>query len=184
MIHCPAASLFCPVRAAICYKARVTILSPARALLPALALFILPAMARANIGDDLTALRGRYGSAKDMGGEMLFEVRLTNGQIVPARGSVDTASHFSVAVYFDGVHSAMEVFTRDTSDPAKANMTQKDIDTILAAESDGQQWYPIEVPTGRTTWSRADKKIIARFDPNRTGKPDDASVLVIMSAEK
>lgn len=139
-----------------------------------------PAPAQANIGDDLGQLRARYGSAKDMGGQMLFEVRLVNGQIVPARDSADAESHFTVAVYFDGDHSAMEVFTRNTSDPVKANMTQADIDAILAATNDGLTWNPVQVPTGRTTWLRSDNKLIARFSPNTSGKIDDACVLVIM----
>jgi hypothetical protein len=139
-----------------------------------------PALAQANIGDDLGQLRARYGSAKDMGGQMLFEGRLVNGQIVPARDSADAESHFTVAVYFDGDHSAMEVFTRNTSDPVKANMTQADIDTILAATNDGQTWNAVQVPSGKPTWVRSDNKLIARFSPNTSGKADDASVLVIM----
>ena len=136
--------------------------------------------AQANIGDTLDQLRARYGSAQDMGGQMLFEVRVVNGRIVPARGSSDTTNHFTITVYFDGLHSAMEVFTRNTSDPLKSNMSQADIDAILAATSEGQQWHSIQVPTGRTTWARDDKKLIARFSPNKSGKADDASVLVIM----
>jgi hypothetical protein len=143
-------------------------------------LLLWPAMAQANIGDTLPQLRERYGSAKDMGGQMLFEVRMINGQMVPARGSADTQDHFSVAVYFDGVYSAMEVFTRNTSDPLKANMTQADIDAILAATGDGQTWNEVQTPTGRQTWMRSDNKLIARFSPNKSGKVDDASVLVIM----
>jgi hypothetical protein len=136
--------------------------------------------AHANIGDTVQQLRARYGSAQDMGGQLLFDVRLVNGQIVPARGAADAQDHFSINVYFDGDHSAMEVFTRNTPDPQKAQMTQADIDAILAATGDGQQWHPIQVPTGRTTWARTDKKLIARFSPNKSGKVDDASVLVIM----
>jgi len=139
-----------------------------------------PTLALANIGDTLADLRQRYGSAQDLGGQMLFEVRIINGQIVPARGSADTQDHFTVTVYFDGVHSAMETFTRNTSDPVKANMAQPDIDAILSAASEGQQWRSIQVPTGRTTWARGDNKLIARFSPNKSGKADDASVLVIM----
>jgi hypothetical protein len=139
-----------------------------------------PVPIHANIGDTLQDLRGHYGSAKDLGGQMLFEVRIANGQIVPARGAADTQNHFTIAVYFDGDHSAMEVFTRNTSDPVKANMTQADIDTILAAGSEGQTWNSIQVATGRTTWIRSDNKLIARFSPNKTGAADDASVLVIM----
>ena len=145
-----------------------------------IALLAWPALAQANIGDTLAQLRDRYGSAQDMGGQMLYEVRLANGQIVPARGSAETQDHFSVTVYFDGDHSAMEIFTRNTSDPLKASLAQKDIDTILAAASDGQEWHPIQVPSGRTTWARTDKKLIARFSPSKSGKADDASVLVIM----
>ena len=143
-----------------------------------------PAPAQANVGDTLPQLRERYGSVKDMGGQMLFEVRLVNGQIVPARGSADAADHFTISVYFDGDHSAMEVFTRNTSDPVKANMTQKDIDAILAATSEGQDWHPIQVPSGRATWVRSDNKLIARFSPNKSGKIDDASVLAIMVNSK
>ena len=139
-----------------------------------------PAMAQANIGDTLPQLRERYGSAKDMGGQMIFEVRLTDGKIVPARGSADTQDHFTIDVYFDGDHSAMEVFTRNTTDPVKANLTQTDIDTILAATSEGQDWHPIQVANGKPTWVRNDKKILARFSPGRSGKADDASVLILM----
>ena len=141
-------------------------------------------MALANIGETLPQLRERYGSAKDMGGQMLFEVRLVNGQFVPARGSADTRDHFSVNVYFDGDHSAMEVFTRNTSDPVKANLTQADIDAILAATNDGLEWDAVQLRSGRSAWVRSDKKLIARFSPNKTGKIDDASVLVIMLNSK
>jgi hypothetical protein len=143
-----------------------------------------PATAQANIGDTLQELRARYGSAQDMGGQMLFEVRLVNGQIVPARGSTDTENHFSITVYFDGDHSGMEVFTRNTSDPVKANMTQADIDAILAATDDGQTWSPVQVASGKPTWVRSDNKLIARFSPNTSGKEDDASVLIIMLNSK
>jgi hypothetical protein len=144
------------------------------------ALLALPAMAQANVGDTLPELRGRYGSAKNVGGQMLFEVRLVNGRIVPARGSADTQNHFTVTVYFDGDLSAMEVFTRNTSDPVKANMTQADIDAILAATNDGQAWNTVQVSSGKPTWVRSDSKLIARFSPNASGKEDDASVLIIM----
>jgi len=168
----------------IFYKPKVSIFSQARTGLLALAIVAWPALAQANIGDDLQALRGHYGSAKDMGGQMLFEVRLVNGQIQPARGSADTDDHFSVAVYFDGTRSAMEVFTRNTSDPDKAQLQRDDIDTILAAASDGLTWNEVRVPTGHQTWVRSDNKLIARFSPDTGGKPDDASVLVIMLNSK
>lgn len=136
--------------------------------------------ASANIGDTLEQLRARYGSAKDMGGQMLFEVRLKNGQIIPARGTADVENHIAVNVYFDGVHSAMEIFTRNTSDPAKMEMTQADVDTILAATDDGLKWDVVQAPNGKQAWLRSDKKLIARFRSNPTGKSDDAAVLMIM----
>ncbi len=99
---------------------------------------------------------------------------------MPARDSANPEEHFTITVFFDGDHSAMEIFTRNTSDPAKANLSQADIDSILAATNEGQSWHSIQVATGRTTWVRSDKKLIARFSPNKSGKADDASVLVIM----
>jgi hypothetical protein len=162
----------------------VSIFPSGKKIVLGVALLAWPAMAQANIGDTLPQLRERYGSAQDMGGQMLFEVRLVNGQIVPARGSADTQGHFSVTVYFDGDHSAMEIFTRNTSDPVKANLTQADIDTILGAANDGQTWNPVQLASGRPTWLRSDNKLIARFSPNKSGKEDDASVLVIMLNSK
>jgi hypothetical protein len=162
----------------------VSAFSLAKKIVLGAAILAWPAPAQANIGDTLPQLRERYGSALAIGGQMLFEVRLVNGQIVPARGSSDVQDHFTITVYFDGDHSAMEVFTRNTSDPAKAELTQADIDAILAATNEGQTWYPVRVSTGKPTWVRADKKIIARFSPNKSGKADDASVLIIMLNEQ
>jgi hypothetical protein len=162
----------------------VGILTLGRKLLVGVAVLAWPAMAQANIGDNLTQLRQRYGSAKDMGGQMLFEVRFTDDQIVPARDAVHPEEHFSITVYFDGDHSAMEVFTRNTGDPAKAALTQADIDRIMAAAGDGQTWNQVGSSSGKPTWLRSDKKLIARFSPNTSGKPDDASVLVIMLNSK
>jgi hypothetical protein len=141
--------------------------------------------ARANIGDTMPELRQRYGSAKDMGGQMLFEVRLKDGQIIPGRDSADKAHLFTITVYFDGVHSAMELFTRNTSDPAKANMSQDDVQTILNAVGGSIPWTPITTPSGKQTWVWGDDKdkppqLLARFDPAKSASPDDASVLVIM----
>ncbi|HEV3272986.1 MAG TPA: hypothetical protein VGZ93_12460 [Candidatus Methylacidiphilales bacterium] len=158
--------------------------SPGKKIAVGLALLMWPALAQANIGDTVAQLRERYGSINDMSGQMVFEVRFLNGQIVPARGSTDVQNHFTVTVYMNGDHSAMEVFTRNVSDPVKANLTQADIDTILAATDDGQTWNPVQVPSGRTTWLRSDNKLIARFSPNTSGKADDASVLVIMLNSK
>jgi hypothetical protein len=144
-----------------------------------------PSPARANIGDTMTELRQRYGSAKDMGGQMLFEVRLKDGQITPARDAADKDTHFTVTVYFDGVKSAMEVFTRNTSDPAKANMSDDDIKAILNAATGGSPWTPIPTSSGKQTWVWGDDsskppKLRARFDPAKSASPDDASVLIIM----
>jgi hypothetical protein len=180
MPHSPLLRFFVQFETWICYKEKVNIFASGKGFLFAAAIFACALPVQANIGDTLTQLRGRYGSAKDMGGQMLFEVRLVKGQITPARGTANAADHFSITVYFDGDHSGMEVFTRNTSDPGKANMIQSDIDSILAAESDGHTWVPIQVASGKPTWSRTDKKIIARFSPNKDGKVDDASVLIIM----
>jgi hypothetical protein len=50
----------------------------------------------------------------------------------------------------------------------------------LAATAEGQSWNEVQTSTGRQTWLRSDKKLIARFSPNKSGNADDASVLVIM----
>jgi hypothetical protein len=144
-----------------------------------------PALAHANVGDTIDQLRQHYGSAQKMGGQMLFDVRLVNGRLVPARGTENGPDHFSIAVYFDGTHSAMEVFTRNTSDPAKAEMTPDDITAILNALGNGVPWAPTVVQDGKQTWLWGDSKnqppkLLARFDPNTTGSADGASVLVIM----
>jgi len=162
----------------------VALLNSGKKLVLGAAFMAWPALAVANIGETLPELRGRYGSAKDLGGQMLFEVRLINGQIVPARGSADTQNHYTITVYFDGNHSAMEIFTRNTSDPTKADLTQGDIDAFLAAADEGLTWNPVGVTSGRPTWVRSDNKLIARFSPNKSGKADDASVLVIMLNSK
>ena len=153
----------------------------------ALAALLVAALtpARANIGDSLTQLRQHYGSAKTMGGQMLFEVRIKDGQILPARDVADKDMHFSITVYFDGAYSAMEVFTRNTSDPVKANMTPQDISSILGALGGNIPWVPVPTPSGKQTWVWGDDKnkppkIRARFDPAKSTNPDDASVLVIM----
>ncbi len=148
--------------------------------------FGLFAPARANIGDTLDQLRSRYGSAKDMGGQMLFVVRIKDGQLVPARGAPDTENLFSVSVYFDVTRSAMEVFTHDTSDPAKSAMTEDDIRAILEATGNGTPWVPTQTANGRRTWLWGDRKdkpptLLARFSPAKGGGADNASVLVIMA---
>ena len=111
-------------------------------------------------------------------------MRIVDGQIVRLSPTSDPREGFSVAVYFDGIHSAMEIFTRNTSDPDKSDMTQKDIDTIMAVEGEGQTWEQVQVRSGKPTWLRADHKLVARFSPNTSGNADDASVLVIMLNSK
>lgn len=155
-------------------------LSSGKRILLVLTLLAAPALARAYIGDTLPELRKHYGSAKDMGGQMLFEVKLSQGQIFPARDAATANEHFTINVFFDGVHSGMEVYARNTTDPAKADLKQDDIDAILAANGEGLTWNQVTNPTGHMTWVRSDKKLIARFSPNRSGKSDDASVLAIM----
>lgn len=153
---------------------------PARKILLAVVLLAWPCAAQANIGEDITQLRGRYGSAKDMGGQMLFQVRIVNDKIERLPPSANQREGYSVTVYFDGDRSAMEVFTRNTSDPAQSEISREDIDRILASESDGLTWSPIQVSNGKPTWLRMDSKLIARFSPNTSGKIDGASVLIIM----
>jgi len=162
----------------------MSIFSWARNVLPVLALTAWPAVALANIGDDLVQLRARYGSVTYMGPQLLFEVRLYKDQIVPAKGAANPQDHFSVTVYFDNDHSVMEIFTRNTSDPAKSDLAPQDIDTILAATSEGLTWDSVPVRDGKQTWVRSDKKLLARFNPNTSGDADGASVLVIMLNSK
>jgi hypothetical protein len=158
----------------------VSIFTSGKNILFVVFILALPPLAQANIGDTLTELRQRYGSTNDFGGQLLFEVRLRDGQIYPARGSTDVENHFSVTVYFDGDHSAMEIFTHNSSDPDKSDMSQNEIDSFLAAASDGMTWTPLRVSNGKPTWIRSDKKIIAKFNANTSGAADGASVLIIM----
>ncbi len=152
----------------------------------ALALVVLawPAPAQANIGDTLPELRARYGSAKDMGSQLLFQVQIVKDQVVRLPPSADPRTGYSVTVYFDGDHSAMEVFTPNTSDPAKSAISQHDIDLILASEGDGLTWSPVQTNSGKPTWVRLDNKLVARFSQDTSGKADGASVLVIMLNSK
>lgn len=148
------------------------------------AMLVWPVMAQANIGDDLGQLRGRYGAAKEIGGQMLFQIHLVDDKIARLPPSSDQHEGYSVAVYFDGEHSAMEVFTRNSGDPAKLDIPQADIDDILTSEGEGKAWNPAQVHSGKPTWVRSDGKIIARFSANAGGKADGASVLVIMLNSK
>jgi hypothetical protein len=108
-----------------------------------------PSPARAAIGDDLPKLRAVYGSASKVGNQMLFQ-----------------HDGYSIAVYFDGVYSAMEIFVRDGSKPDKADITPTDIDEILLLEGAGQPWSMVRTSRGEPTWLRADGKLIARFNPS------------------
>jgi hypothetical protein len=136
----------------------------ARAFLLAVAFFLAcPVMAQANIGEDLTQLRARYGGAKEVGGQMLFD-----------HGGL------SITVYFDGDRSAMEIFTRNASRPDQPDLSKEDIDHILNASSEGKTWNQAQGSSGKPTWVRSDNKLIARLSENSTGKADDASVLIIM----
>jgi hypothetical protein len=114
------------------------------ALMIFLGLAMLPS--RAAIGDDLPTLRAAYGSAKQVGDQMLFH-----------------HGNYDVAVYFDGARSGMEIFT-----PAegKSDFPQKDVDALLALEGAGQPWNPVQTHSGEPTWLSADGRLIARFNPS------------------
>ena len=65
----------------------------------------------------------------------------------------------------------MEVFTRDGSMPKKTDITQADIDAILAAEAVGKSWNEIQTNSGRKTWLSSDNKLIARVSlDDKTGE--------------
>lgn len=126
---------------------------------------LAPVAARGHIGDNLTQLRQAYGATgKEAGNTMIFQ---RNG--------------YSICVYFDGDHSAMEVFTRDGSEKDKTDITQADIDSILAMESDGQKWSQVSSHSGKPTWLRSDNKLIARLS---TGETTMDKVFVVMMNEK
>ncbi len=116
----------------------------------------------ANIGDDIGQLRGRYGSAKDMGGQMLFQ-----------------HDGYSICVYFDGSHAAMEVFVRDGSVKDKTDITKDDIDKILSEEGVGQTWNEVETASGKKIWLRADGKMIARLSID--DKSSEKTLMVMLN---
>jgi hypothetical protein len=122
-------------------------MTPARFLLLGVLAGAIALPVRAAIGDDLATLRAAYGSAKEVGGQMLFR-----------------HDGYSIAVYFDNTRSGMEIFVRDGSDPKKTEITSKDIDSILTLEGQGQPWNPVQTRSGEPTWLRADGKVIARFN--------------------
>ncbi len=133
----------------------------------ALILMTSPALAKANIGDDLPTLRQRYGSVQPVGGEALFQ-----------------HDGYSICVYFDGAHAGMEVFCRDGSKKDKAgnvvtDITQDDIDAILAAEGEGLPWNQVTSHTGKPTWLRADRKLVVRISEGTT--PGEKYVTVMLN---
>lgn len=136
----------------------------ARTILLLGVLALAPSLAHANIGETLSQLRARYGSAKEVGGQMLFQ-----------------RAGYSICVYFDGDRSAMEIFCRDGSVKDKLDITQQDIDKILQAEGDGMAWSPLQTTSGKQTWIRSDNKLLARFTSGP--KPEDRFV-TIMANEK
>ena len=122
-------------------------------------------LAQAKIGDDVTKLHDTYGkTGKATGSAMIFQ---HNG--------------YSICVYFDGDYSAMEVFTRDGSEKGKTDITDKDILDILTMEGDGQGWAQVTSKSGKLTWLRGDKKVIARLS---TGETDADKVFVVMVNQK
>jgi len=135
----------------------------------ALLFALTAAAAYSNVGDDINALRQAYGATgKKAMNAMIFQ---KNG--------------YSICVYFDGGRSAMEIFTRDGSVKNKTDITEEDVKSILAQESNGQTWNPVTSKSGHQTWLRSDNRLIARLseaDDAESGAP--AKALVIMSNEK
>jgi hypothetical protein len=132
-------------------------------------LLACPTLALANIGDDLSQLRGRYGSAKNMGGQMLFQ-----------------HDGYSICVYFDGSYSAMEVFVRDGSKKDKSgaaitDISQDDIDQILAAEALGQTWNEVQTSSGKKTWLTSNGKLVARLSVD--DKSNEKTFMIMLNAK-
>jgi hypothetical protein len=75
----------------------------------------------------------------------------------------------------------MEIFTRDGSMKNKTDISQEDIDAILASEADGQTWSQVVSKSGKPTWLRSDHHLIARLS---TGDADEDKVLMVMVNEK
>ena len=135
-----------------------------RTFLLAAALAAWPPAAQANIGEDITQLRARYGAAQEAGNQMLFQHK-----------------GYSICVYFDGTHSGMEVFLRDGSIPGKIDFTEQDIKEVLADEGEGLTWNVVKVPSGKRTWIRSDNKLIARFTEG--DKPEDKYLTIMLNAK-
>ncbi len=119
----------------------------------AILLLVCAPLSHANIGDDLSDLRGRYGGAKNVGTGMIFQ-----------------HDGYSICVYFDGSHAAMEIYARDGSKPDKLDITQEDVDAILAKEAVGKTWNPIQTNSGKQTWLSSDNKLIARITTDEKGE--------------
>jgi hypothetical protein len=143
-------------------------LLPANKFLWVIALAVVvtawPVSVRANIGEDITQLRTRYGSAQIVGGQALFQ-----------------HDGYSICVYFDGAHSGMEVFLRDGSKPDKIDFTEDDIKKVLADEGDGLPWTPMRTPNGKRAWLRSDNKLLARFTDG--DKPEDKYLTIMLNAK-
>ena len=135
----------------------------------ALALVMTASAARAHIGDSLAQLRVVYGATgKKQGNSIIFE---RNG--------------YSICVYFDGSFSGMEIFTRDGSVKGKNDISDDDLKGLLNMEGQGQGWSPVTSKSGKLTFLRADKKVIARVTDAadaETGAP--AKALVVMANDK
>lgn len=132
----------------------------------ALALVLAATAASARIGDTLTQLRAVYGStAKKQGNAMIFQ---RNG--------------YSICVYFDGTVSGMEIFARDGSVKGKTEITDADVKGILAMEGAGQGWSQVTSKSGKPTFLREDRKVIARLseaDDALSGAPGKAFVVLV-----
>jgi hypothetical protein len=135
----------------------------------ALMLALAAPAARAHIGDTLPQLREVYGAtAKKQGNSMIFQ---RNG--------------YSICVYFDGLYSAMEIFTRDGSVKGKTDISNNDVAGILTMEGEGLGWNEVTSHSGKPTWLREDKKLIARLsDANDAESGAPGKALVVMINEK
>jgi len=145
----------------------VTSFTSARIMLLTGLLLACPLFPRANIRYDIGQLRGHFGGAKDMGGQMLFQ-----------------HDGYSICVYFDGSHAAMEVFVRDGSKKDKkgtalTDITQDDVDQILAKEGVGLTWNQVQTAGGKTTWLRSDNKLIARLSVD--SKSNDKTLMIMVN---
>ena len=142
----------------------MTLFTFARNVAVALLVLACTPCLKANIGDDLGDLRSRYGGGKDVGSGMIFQ-----------------HDGFSICVYFDGSHAAMEIFARDGSKPDKTDITQDDIDKILDIEGVGQKWSEVRTNSGKPTWLSSNGKMIARLT---TDDKTNEKTLMIMVNEK